>query len=77
MYTQHARNPANNVEIGANHTVFAPNYGSPFVHDLERGRRYATLEDFENFVKLTYLSTNLHHSGGTVCEPEWCRLVDR
>lgn len=69
VYTQHARNPANNVEIGANHTVFAPNYGSPFVHDLERGRRYATLEDFENFVKLTYLSTNLHHSGGTVCEP--------
>ena len=34
-----------------------------------RGRRYATLADFENFVKLAYLSPNLHHSGGTVCEP--------
>ena len=45
------------------------NYGSPFVHDLDGGRRYATLADFENFVKLTYLSPNLHHSGGTVCEP--------
>ena len=51
------------------HTVFAPNYGSPFVRDLDRGRRYGTIEDFRNFVKLTYLSPNLHHSGGTVCEP--------
>lgn len=68
-FVQHARNPANNVVIGANHTVFAPNYGSPFVHDLDRGRRYATLTDFHNFVKLTYMSPYLHHSGGTVCEP--------
>ena len=35
QYTQHARNPENNVEIGGKHTVFAPNYGSPFVHDLD------------------------------------------
>jgi trimethylamine--corrinoid protein Co-methyltransferase len=68
-YTQHARNPANNVQIGGDATVFAPNYGSPFVHDLDNGRRYATLADFENFVKLAYLSPHLHHSGGTVCEP--------
>ena len=34
--------------------VFAPNYGSPFVHDLDKGRRYGTLEDFQNFVKLAY-----------------------
>lgn len=68
-FVQHARNSANDVVIGGDATVFAPNYGSPFVHDLDRGRRYATLEDFENFVKLAYLSPNLHHSGGTVCEP--------
>ena len=55
--------------IGGDATVFAPNYGSPFVHDLDRGRRYASLEDFENFVKLSYLSPAIHHSGGTVCEP--------
>ena len=66
---QHARNPAHNVTIGGDATVFAPNYGSPFVHDLDSGRRYATLDDFQNFVKLTYLSPYLHHSGGTVCEP--------
>ena len=69
QYTQHARNPENNVEIGGKHTVFAPNYGSPFVHDLDKGRRYATLADFQNFVKLAYVSPYLHHSGGTVCEP--------
>ena len=68
-YTQHARNPERNVQIGGDATVFAPNYGSPFVHDLDQGRRYATLADFENFVKLAYLSPYLHHSGGTVCEP--------
>ena len=43
--------------------------GSPFVCDAERGRRYGTLEDFHNFVKLTYVAPWLHHSGGTVCEP--------
>jgi trimethylamine---corrinoid protein Co-methyltransferase len=68
-YTQHARNAARSVQVGGDATVFAPNYGSPFVHDLDAGRRYATLRDFENFVKLTYASPNLHHSGGTVCEP--------
>jgi trimethylamine--corrinoid protein Co-methyltransferase len=69
VYTQHARNPARSVQIGGDATVLAPNYGSPFVHDLDQGRRYATLADFENFVKLTYASPYLHHSGGTVCEP--------
>ena len=68
-YTQHARNPARNVHIGGNSTVFAPNYGSPFVRDLDRGRRYGTIEDFRNFVKLAYATPFIHHSGGTVCEP--------
>ncbi|HVC00922.1 MAG TPA: trimethylamine methyltransferase family protein [Steroidobacteraceae bacterium] len=68
-FTQHARNSARNVTIGGRCTVFAPAYGSPFVSDTERGRRYGTFADFESFVKLAYLSPWLHHSGGTVCEP--------
>src|SRR5262249_25564256 len=68
-FTQVARNPAHNVEIGGMNTVFAPAYGSPFVRDLDGGRRYGTIEDFRNLVKLTYASPHLHHSGGTVCEP--------
>ena len=68
-FTQHARNPANTVEIGGDAMVFAPSYGSPFVMDLDNGRRYGTIEDFQNFVKLAQMSPNLHHSGGTICEP--------
>jgi len=68
-FIQHARNPARNVEIGGNNLVFAPVYGPPFVRDLEGGRRYGTIEDFRNFVKLSYMASSIHHSGGTVCEP--------
>ena len=68
-FTQHARNPERSVKIGGRATVFAPVYGPPFVRDLDQGRRYATIEDFRNFVKLAYLLPSLHHSGGTVCEP--------
>ncbi len=68
-FTQHARNPERNVEIGGKSTVFAPVYGPPFVRDLDGERRYATIEDFQNFVKLAYMAPAMHHSGGTVCEP--------
>ncbi|MGR3378372.1 trimethylamine methyltransferase family protein [Salipiger abyssi] len=68
-FTQVARNPAKSVEIGGRNLVLAPVYGPPFVHDAVGGRRYATLEDFRNFVKLGQMSRWLHHSGGTVCEP--------
>ncbi len=68
-FTQHARNPAHSVQIGGNNVVFSPAYGSPFVMDLDRGRRYGTLDDFQNFIKLAYNCPWLHHSGGTVCEP--------
>lgn len=69
IFVQHARNPARSLKIGGPHVVFAPAYGSPFVRDLDGGRRYGTLADFENFVKLAYSIPWLHHSGGTVCEP--------
>ena len=68
-FTQHARNPERNVEIGGKSLVLAPVYGPPFVRDMEGGRRYATIADFRNFVRLGYMSKWLHHSGGTVCEP--------
>ncbi|MFB2595039.1 trimethylamine methyltransferase family protein [Paracoccus sp. p4-l81] len=67
--TQHARNPDRNVVIGGKNLVLAPVYGPPFVRDQAGGRRYATIADFRNFVKLGQMSKWLHHSGGTVCEP--------
>ena len=68
-FTQHARNPAHSVQIGGKTVVFAPAYGCPFVMDLDRGRRFGTIEDFRNFIKLAQSSPNFHHSGGTICEP--------
>jgi trimethylamine--corrinoid protein Co-methyltransferase len=68
-FVQHARNPERNVQIGGKAMVFAPVYGPPFVRDLDGVRRYATLEDFRNFVRLAYMAPAIHHSGGTVCEP--------
>ena len=68
-FTHHARNRERSVQIGGKATVFAPVYGPPFVRDLEGERRYATIEDFRNFVKLAYTAPAIHLSGGTVCEP--------
>jgi trimethylamine--corrinoid protein Co-methyltransferase len=68
-FTQLARNPERSVTIGGRHQVFAPIYGAPFVRDLEGGRRYATFDDFEKLLKLTYLHPNLHHSGLVIAEP--------
>jgi trimethylamine---corrinoid protein Co-methyltransferase len=69
IFTQHARNPERNVEIGGKNLVLAPVYGPPFVRDADGGRRYATIADFRNFVRLGQMSKWIHHSGGTVCEP--------
>jgi trimethylamine--corrinoid protein Co-methyltransferase len=69
QYTMCARNPQHNIELGGDNLVLAPAYGSPFVTDLDQGRRYATLADFENFIKLTYMTDALHHQSGTICEP--------
>ncbi|MEM7068772.1 MAG: trimethylamine methyltransferase family protein [Pseudomonadota bacterium] len=68
-FVQHARNRERSVWIGDEATVFAPVYGPPFVRDLEKGRRYGSMEDFEKLVKLTYMLPSLHHSGFVTCEP--------
>lgn len=69
QFTQHARNAERAVVWGGDHTIFAPAYGSPFVTDCDNGRRYGSIEDFRNLVRLTYMAPWLHHSGGTICEP--------
>ncbi|MCF2903931.1 trimethylamine methyltransferase family protein [Octadecabacter sp. CECT 8868] len=68
-FTHHARNPEKSVQVGGKNLVLAPVYGPPFVRDADGGRRYATIADFQKFVKLGYMSKWLHLSGGTVCEP--------
>jgi trimethylamine---corrinoid protein Co-methyltransferase len=68
-FRQFARNAERSVEIGGKNTVFAPVYGPPFVRDLKGERRYGTIQDFQDLVKLAYMAPAIHHSGGTVCEP--------
>ena len=65
-----ARNPKNTVTIGGNHMVNAPVYGPPFITDLDRGRRGATIEDFSNFDKMSQATPQIHCAGGTTVEPE-------
>ena len=68
-FMMHGRNPKRSVWVGDDNIVFCPAYGSPFVSDLDEGRRYGTIKHFQNLVKLAYMSPWIHHSGGTVCEP--------
>jgi len=68
-FALYSLNPERTVTLGDNTVVLMPGYGSPFVTDLDNGRKYATLDDFHNFIKLTQTTPYLHHSGGTVVEP--------
>ena len=68
-FTMHARNSKCNIEIGKRNLVFAPVGGAPFVEDMDNGRRYGTIEDFTNLVKLSHSSPAIHHSGFHHCEP--------
>jgi trimethylamine---corrinoid protein Co-methyltransferase len=63
-----ARNPQRSVHIGGDHMVFASVYGPPFVREGET-RRDATMDDFENFVKLSQSFPELDSPGGTIVEP--------
>jgi trimethylamine---corrinoid protein Co-methyltransferase len=68
-FTIHARNPEKTVRMGGNSIVFASVCGPSFVSDLDLGRRAATKQDMENFVKLTGTLNILHHEGGSGPEP--------
>ncbi|MFO7715209.1 trimethylamine methyltransferase family protein [Desulfosarcina sp.] len=68
-YTLQARNPEKNVAIGGDNIAYIPCYGPPFVHDLDRGRRESTLEDYTNFVKLSHASRSIDITGGMMAEP--------
>ncbi len=69
QFNQLARNPERSVVIGGKNQVFAPVYGSPFIRDLEGGRRYGDIASFEKLVKLVQMLPSLHHGGFVTCEP--------
>jgi trimethylamine--corrinoid protein Co-methyltransferase len=63
-----ARNPERSVHIGGDHMVFSSVYGCPFVRKGDE-RREATMDDFENLVRLSQAFDQLDSPGGTICEP--------
>jgi trimethylamine--corrinoid protein Co-methyltransferase len=64
-----ARNPNRRIRIGGRNTVFGPMQGAPHVRDLDGTRRLSTVQDVENFCKLTNAAPCLHIAGGFTCEP--------
>ena len=63
-----ARNPERSIHIGGQHMAFASVYGCPFVREGDT-RREATMDDFENLVRLSQAFPELDSPGGTICEP--------
>ena len=68
-FRQVARNPDKSVVIGGRNHVFAAVYGPPFVRDAVGGRRYGTMEDFHNLLKLVHGLPSIHHGGFVIVEP--------
>ena len=68
-FTYHARNPANNLPFGGDHSIFVPMTGAPYLRDLDDVRRGPTLEDLANFHKLSHMLPAIHSSAHHIVEP--------
>ena len=68
-FTYHARNPANNLPFGGDHSMFVPMTGAPFLRDLDDVRRNPTLDDLANFHKLSHMLPAMHSSAHHIVEP--------
>jgi trimethylamine--corrinoid protein Co-methyltransferase len=65
----HARDPQKDVVIDTKTTHYAGPYGSPYVTDIENGRRESTLNDFLNITKLEHMMDNIDVMSHIPCEP--------
>lgn len=68
-FTLFARNPERNLLFGGDSAVFVPTNCPAFVEDEENGRRYGTMADYDNLVKLTHESLNLDMCSNVPVEP--------
>ena len=68
-FTYHARNPANNLPFGNDHSIFVPMTGAPYLRDLDDVRRNPTLDDLANFHKLSHMLPAMHSSAHHIVEP--------
>ena len=68
-FTLHARNHANDLPFGGDHSIFVPMTGAPYLRDLNDERRNPTLDDLANFHKLSHMLPAIHSSAHHIVEP--------
>ena len=68
-FTLHARNHANDLPFGGDHSIFVPMTGAPYLRDLNDERRNPTLDDLANFHKLSHVLPAIHSSAHHIVEP--------
>ncbi|MEL6690348.1 MAG: trimethylamine methyltransferase family protein, partial [Pseudomonadota bacterium] len=68
-FTYTARNPANSLPFGNDHSIFVPMTGAPYLRDLDDVRRGPTLDDLANFHKLSHMLPAIHSSAHHIVEP--------
>lgn len=68
-FTFHARNPANNMEIGGNAIVFGTVGSPPNAADTDNGRRAGTFDDYNKFLKLAQYFNCIDFLAGYPVEP--------
>ena len=69
QFTLHARNPAHDLVIGADHLAFGAVASAPHAADLAGGRRAGNRDDFRNLLRLAQSLTSIHFTGGYPVEP--------
>ena len=69
QFTLHARNPARNLAIGADHTAFCSVASAPNSFDRDGGRRPGNHRDYQNFIRLGQSFDSIHLWGGYPVEP--------
>ena len=75
-HTYHTRNPQRSVEMGDNSVAFVLVGGPPHAHDLDRGKRDGTIEDYRNFMRIGQHFDILHMLSPAV-EPMDLPMNDR
>jgi len=72
-----ARNPERSLRVGNQHSIFANSYGAPFVYDLDGKRRPSTLQDAQNFFKMSQMSQSMMVPGILPVEPQDVPVPER
>jgi trimethylamine---corrinoid protein Co-methyltransferase len=68
-FVLHARNPGRHMHVGGNVVNFGPVSGAPHITDLDGGRRYGSLADFRDLLKVIHAVGTQHWQGGVLVEP--------